>query len=57
MRNLLSEIQNEASAKAQIASVYPPDLVAQQFDRMINRKRREALRTAETVLIILKEID
>jgi hypothetical protein len=49
-------METECKAKELIANVYPPDQVEENFTRLIEHKRINAYRTAETVLMILKEL-
>ncbi len=53
--NIIDQIKNEQNAMEIVAKVYP-DQVEQQFSVLLERKRRTAIKTAESVLIILKEI-
>jgi len=57
MTDIIHQIDKECSTKEQISQVYPPELVERQLYTLIERKRKTALRTAETVMIILKEME
>ena len=55
--DVIQQIENEDAAKAKLAAIFPPEKVNTEFDRLVIRKMANAARTAETVLIILEEME
>lgn len=55
--DVLAQIANERRAKEELSKIFPAELLEKEYDRLLERRRVNALRTAETVMIILKEME
>lgn len=55
--DVLQQIKVEQEARDLIAKVYPAEQLEKAFSSLLERKRLNVLRTAETVLLILKNLE
>ena len=54
--DVLAQIANERSAKEELSKIFPAELLDREYDRLLERRRQNTLRTAETAMIVIKEI-
>ena len=54
--DVLAQIENERRAKEELSKVFPAELLDKEYDRLLERRRQNALKTAEAVMIIFKEM-
>jgi len=56
MSDVIEAIEREDELKRRLATIFPAEKVESELNRLLERKRVNAVRTAETVLLILKEM-